>query len=100
MKAGIENGLAGLVVVGYVGIVAYKNRLPLLAGELARERGFVKWLAAFLIWRAIASQSTGKAAKFLDAVGGLAIASALVIGVGRNSEKLNALAADIRKLVN
>jgi hypothetical protein len=66
---------------------------------LAQEGGFIRWGAAVLIWQTGRLFTSGNMRALIDATGSVAVVTALVIGAGRNSEKLGALQSGIHKLL-
>ena len=84
----------------FLGVVVWRERFPLLVGTLQQVTPFVKWLSAFLLWKALVAFSSGKTRSFIDASGNVAIISAFLLGIGKNQQKLANLTGGIKSLLN
>lgn len=93
------SGIAGLILAAYLAAVIVHRNVPLLVSGLAQEVGFLRWGLAVLIWQALRLLTSGNTRALMDATGTVAVATAFIIGMGRNSERLGALQSGIHKLL-
>lgn len=99
MSKASVNALIGIALAAFLAVVLVRGRLAVLLAALSQEIGFAKWGAAFLLWKAVAFGTTGRARAFVETTGNLAIVTALVIGATKNAAATKRLTDGIIQLI-
>lgn len=100
MNSKTANGIAALLIAGFLFAVFIRNNTGLLISALVQEKGFIKWGAAVLLWQVFRTFTGGNMRTLLDTTASVSVLTAIIIGFGRNDDALKKLQSGIHNFLN